>query len=105
MNNRILFRSTACRGSSTCDYPACKAGQVLVPFPGAGGSNYAEMFRWMNGTEGTPPFAGGVNPDPELRADLGTPLASSLDSIREWLTTAGEHSRSGLGRRWPPGTR
>ena len=87
MNNRILFRSTACRGA-TCIYPACEAGQVLVPFPGAGGSNYAEMFRWMNGTEGTPPFAGGVNPDPELRADLGTPLASSLDSIREWLTTA-----------------
>ncbi len=60
---------------------------MLVPFPGAGGSNYSEMFRWMNGTNGTPPFAIS-NPDPELHADLGTPLASSLDSMREWLTTA-----------------
>ena len=70
---------------------------MLVPFPGAGGSNYAEMFRWMNGTEGTPPFASGVNPDPELRADLGTPLASSLDSIREWLTTASSSVGPGSG--------
>jgi MYXO-CTERM domain-containing protein len=96
MSNRILYRTTACRGG-TCVYPACEAGQVLVPFPGAGGSNYAEMFRWMNGTEGTPPFAGGVNPDPELRADLGTPLASSLDSIREWLTTANSSVGPGSG--------
>ena len=102
-NNRILFRSTACRGSGTCAYPDCKAGQVLVPFPGAGGSNYAEMSRWMNGTEATPPFAG-ANPDPELHADLGTPLASSLDSIREWLTiassTTGPNSGAAAGR--PP---
>ena len=86
-DNRMTFRSTACRGSGTCAYPACKAGQVLVPFPGAGGSNYAEMFGWMNGTEATPPYAA-ANPDPEIHADLGTPLASSLDSMREWLTTA-----------------
>jgi hypothetical protein len=86
-DNLMTYRSTACRGSGTCAYPACKAGEVLVPFPGAGGSNYAEMFGWMNGTEAVPPYAG-ANPDPELHADLGTPLASSMDSIREWLTTA-----------------
>ena len=89
-DNRMTFRSTACGGSgrpACCQYPGCKAGEVLVPFPGAGGSNYAEMSLWMNGTEATPPYAG-ANPDPEIHADLGTPLASSLDSVREWLTTA-----------------
>jgi hypothetical protein len=90
-DNRMTFRSTSCGGDgrpSCCQYPGCKAGEILVPFPGAGGSNYAEMSLWMNGTEATPPYAG-ANPDPELHADLGTPLASSLDSMREWLTTAG----------------
>ena len=91
----MTYRSTACRGNGCtgggCVYPACKAGEVLVPFPGAGGSNYSEMFRWMNGTEGTPPFAG-ANPDPELHSDLGTPLGSSLDSMREWLTIAASNT-------------
>jgi hypothetical protein len=92
-DNRILFRSTACHSTGSCGvgegcpYPDCKAGQVVVPFPGAGGGNYGEISLWINGTEGQPPFAG-ANPDPELHADTGTPLASSLLSIREWLTSA-----------------
>ena len=49
--------------------------------------NYAAITRWLDGKEGKPPFGPGGNPDPEIRGDLGTPLASSLDSIREWLST------------------
>jgi hypothetical protein len=84
-NDRILFRSTACRGGTTCLYPSCKAGEVLVPFPATGSSNYNAIHRWVDNKEAVPPFPGGINPDPEIRADLGTPLAGSLGSIRGWL--------------------
>ena len=70
---------------------------MLVPFPGAGGSNYAEMFRWMNGTEGTPPFANGVNPDPELRADLGHAAGQLAGFHPRVADHRQQHGRAGLG--------
>ena len=88
MNNRILFRSTACRGAAPASTPPARRARCWCPSRAPAARTTPRCSGWMNGTEGTPPFAGGVNPDPELRADLGTPLASSLDSIREWLTTA-----------------
>ncbi len=73
------FASTSCNGSA-CRYSAgCKAGQVLVPFP-TGVSNYPLIHAWVDGIEGPG--------NPEIRSDYGTPLESSLDSAREWLTVA-----------------
>lgn len=74
----ISFRSTACRGS-TCVWPQCKAAEILVPFAVAGSST-PQVLAWTNGIEGPG--------DPEIRADVGTPLGSSIDSVREWLTSS-----------------
>src|SRR5262245_34882847 len=67
-NPNILYRTTACH-TGCCEYPNCKAGEILVPFPGMGGANYAAIAKWLDGSEGTPPF-NGPNPDPEIRADV-----------------------------------
>lgn|GEM_PF-898311 len=76
----------------TCVYPACKGSDVVVPFPSNGGSNYDDLLSWMDGVETFP-----VGTNKELRGDGYTPIGSSIDAVREWLTTAGSSVGAGSG--------
>lgn len=83
-NDRLFeWRQLDCT-SSTCSYSAtCPGAQVVVGFPKSG-SNYYDIYRWIDGKEDQPPF--GPNSNREVRAEAFTPIAGSLRSVREWLT-------------------
>jgi hypothetical protein len=57
------------------------AGDVLVAYPGAGGSNLPELLSWIDGKED---FPNGTNK--ELRGSGTTPIGGSLNAVRDWLS-------------------
>ena len=83
-------------GSFDCLYTKCSfaqgciGGQVIVGFPAAGTSNLLDIYHWIDGKEDLPPFTATSNR--EIRAVTMTPLASSIDSVRAWLTDASKTS-------------
>ena len=90
---RQLDCSTPCAYSSTCP-----GAQVIVGFP-ASGSNFPDIYRWIDGQEDLPPFT--VTSNREIRAEAWTPLAGSVYSVswravtcRQWLN-AGQTSSTG----------
>src|SRR5207244_3229777 len=60
----------------------CQGADVLVSFPGSS-SNYREIAELIDGVE---TFPTGTNR--ELRSVHGTPIAGSLDSVRDWLSNS-----------------
>jgi len=84
-NDRIfeweqLDCTVPCAYSSTCP-----GAQVIVGFPSAG-SNFPEIYSWIDGKEDLPPFTATSNR--EIRGETWTPLAGSIDSVRDWLLDA-----------------
>ena len=77
---RQLDCNTPCAYSSTCP-----GAQVIVGFPTTG-SNFPDIYRWIDGKEDLPPFTASSNR--EIRAEAWTPLAGSVYSVRDWLLNA-----------------
>jgi hypothetical protein len=87
-NDRIFeWRQLDC-ATTHCTYSgSCPGAQVIVGFPSTG-SNYAAIYRWIDGKEDLPPFTAGSNR--EIRAETATPLAGSVYSIADWLQNTGK---------------
>ena len=84
-NDRI-FESRRLDCSTPCAYSAtCPGAQVIVGFP-TSGSNFPDIYRWIDGKEDLPPFTATSNR--EIRASTWTPLAGSVYSVRDWLLNA-----------------
>ena len=90
-NDRIFeWRQLDC--STPCAYSkTCPGAQVIVGFPTVG-SNFPDIYRWIDGQEDLPPFTATSNR--EIRAETWTPLAGSIYSVRDWLT---DGSRTDVG--------
>ena len=64
----------------------CGGAQVIVGFPNSG-SNFLDVYHWIDGKEDLPPFTATSNR--EIRAETPrTPLAASVYSVRDWLLHA-----------------
>ncbi|HEX7597986.1 MAG TPA: vWA domain-containing protein, partial [Polyangia bacterium] len=84
-NDRI-FEAPRIDCSTVCPYSsACPGAQVVVGFASTG-SNFSDIYRWIDGKEDLPPFTATSNR--EIRADAWTPLAGSVYSVRDWLLNA-----------------
>ena len=84
----IAFSSGANRRTTPC--PTLRAlpwgaGHCWVP---ERGSNYPDIYHWIDGKEDLPPFTAASNR--EIRAETPTPLAASVYSVRDWLLNAGQ---------------
>ena len=85
-NDRLLeWRQLDCSASSCTYSDTCPGAQVVVGFPKSG-SNFNDIYRWIDGKEDLPPL--GPTSNREVRAEAFTPIAGSLRSVREWLTDA-----------------
>ena len=81
--NYYIFEWRMLSCSPLCAYSAsCPGAQVIVGFPSSG-SNFPDIYRWIDGKEDPPPFTATSNR--EIRAEAMTPLAGSIDSVRDWL--------------------
>ncbi len=72
--------SACCPAGSPTSQGAGLAGDVVVPFPGAGSSNLAGLESWIDNRED---FPQGTNQ--ELRASGTTPIGGALHAVRDWL--------------------
>ena len=88
-NDRIFeYRSIDCSTSTCLRSDGCIGGQVTVGFPTTG-SNVNEIYRWIDGKEDLPgPTGFTANSNREMRAETWTPIAASVESVRDWLVDA-----------------